>query len=67
MKLVAENNKEPGKVIEENIKTLLNIREVSRKEKDWKKADEIRDKLQEIGVDIEDTIKGPVWKKKIEV
>jgi cysteinyl-tRNA synthetase len=67
MKFIAENNKEPSKVVEENIRTLLNIREVARKEKDWKKADEIRYKLQKIGVDIEDTINGPVWKKKIEL
>jgi len=66
-KLVTENNKEPSNIVEENIKTLLDIREQAREEKDWKKADEIRHKLQEIGVDIEDTIKGPVWKKKIEV
>jgi len=67
MKLVAQNNKEPSKVVEENIRILLDIREQARKEKNWKKADEIRNNLQEIGVYIEDTIKGPVWKKKIEV
>ncbi len=67
IKLVVQNNKDPSKVVEENIRTLLDIREQARKEKNWKKADEIRNNLQEIGVDIEDTIKGPVWKKKIEV
>jgi len=41
---------------------LVSRREKARKEKDFKKADLIRDKLMEIGIVIEDTPHGPRWK-----
>jgi len=63
--LVLEYEKEPKESIEENIKTILDIRERARDNKDWKKADEIRNKLLEIGLEIQDTTSGPVWMKKI--
>jgi len=63
--LVSENEKEPTEDVEENIKILLEIREIARGNKDWKKSDEIRDKLLEIGFEIQDTANGPVWMKKI--
>lgn len=53
-----------SKTIEEIIKALIDIREEARKQKDWKKADRIRNELQEIGFELQDTIKGPIWKKK---
>jgi len=49
---------------EKIIKTLLDIRENARKQKDWKTADSIRSDLQNIGLEIQDTDKGPVWRKK---
>ena len=52
------------KDIEEIIKTLINIREEARKQKEWGKADEIRSELQDLGFELQDTSKGPVWKKK---
>jgi cysteinyl-tRNA synthetase len=63
--IVKENNKEPNDNLEENIKILLNIRELARGNKDWKKADEIRTKLSEVGIEVQDTEKGPIWMKKI--
>ena len=48
----------------ELVKALLNVREEARKHKDWKTADEIRKKLEEIGYEIQDTEKGPVWREK---
>ncbi len=36
------------------IQELINQREKARKEKNWKLADEIRDKLKEMGVDVQD-------------
>lgn len=48
----------------ELVKALLDLREEARKHKDWKTADEIRKKLEEIGYEIQDTEKGPVWRKK---
>ena len=41
------------------IKKLVDEREKARKNKDWKKADEIRDKIKELGYMISDTNEGP--------
>ncbi len=49
--------------IPEEIKELLEEREKARKEKDFKKADEIREKIREKGFLIEDTKEGPKVKK----
>jgi len=43
---------------------LLDIREKMRAEKRWDLADEIRDKLEKIGIVVEDTTQGPRWRKK---
>ena len=40
-------------------------REKARKEKDWKRADELRDKLLSMGISVKDTAAGPQWKKKL--
>jgi len=53
-----------GKTIEELMDTLLEARENARGEKDWNTADGIRKDLGEIGFEIQDTDKGPVWRKK---
>jgi len=45
------------------ILALINEREEARAKKDWKKSDELRDKLKENGILVEDTPKGTVWKK----
>jgi len=49
---------------EEILKKLLERREEVRKNKDWKTSDQIRNELEEIGFEIQDTDKGPVWRKK---
>jgi len=48
----------------EILKKLLERREEARKNKNWKTADQIRNELGEIGFEIQDTDKGPVWRKK---
>lgn len=40
------------------IQALLDERSAARKEKDWKKSDEIRDKLHSMGVTVKDTASG---------
>lgn len=46
----------------EKIERLVEEREEAREKKDWKKADEIRQKLrEEFGVEVKDTKKGVVW------
>ena len=43
---------------------LIKERQEARKSKDFNKADEIRNKLSSLGVDIEDTPKGTIWRTK---
>ncbi|UCF49777.1 MAG: hypothetical protein JSU91_08510, partial [Thermoplasmatales archaeon] len=52
------------KSIENSIDLLLEIRENARKNKDWKTADAIRDDLDKIGFEIQDTSRGAIWRKK---
>ncbi len=49
--------------IENIIKMILEIRERSRENKDWKKSDDIRNELEKIGFEIQDTISGTIWRK----
>ncbi len=44
-----------------DVQKFIAEREKARKDKDWKKSDEIRKKLQEMGVIIEDTPAGTRW------
>jgi cysteinyl-tRNA synthetase len=53
-----------GKTIEESIDLLLKKREEARNKKDWNTADGIRNDLDKIGFEIQDTSDGPVWRKK---
>ncbi len=53
----------PGDVSREAIlNALLDRRESARREREWDVSDTIRDKLQEIGIEVEDTAAGPRWK-----
>ena len=45
------------------IENLLQQRQDARKEKNFARADEIRKELTDMGIAIEDTAQGPVWKK----
>jgi cysteinyl-tRNA synthetase len=49
--------------IPEEIKKLANERKKARKEKNWKLADDIRNKIKEKGYEIEDSGSGPIIKK----
>jgi cysteinyl-tRNA synthetase len=55
----AENLKGHQIDIPKDIQLLVEERDAARKSKDWKKSDEIRDKLKELGVTVEDTADGP--------
>ena len=48
--------------LSEEASRLIKEREEARKNKDWKKADEIRNQLSKIGILIEDTSAGVKWK-----
>ncbi|WP_292460547.1 cysteine--tRNA ligase [Methanothermococcus sp.] len=45
------------------INILINIRAKLKKEKNYNLADEIRDELKNIGIQLEDSPKGTIWKK----
>ena len=48
----------------EFIENLINERNEARLSKDFNKADEIRNKLTEMGIEIEDTPNGTIWRSK---
>jgi cysteinyl-tRNA synthetase len=57
------------KVVDESVnidevKDLIKERENMRIKKDWRRADEIRHRLKELGVTLEDTPQGTVWRYK---
>jgi cysteinyl-tRNA synthetase len=58
------NQRSKVKHVEEILTELLNLRETARKNKDWNTADGIRNDLDKIGFEIQDTKDGPVWRKK---
>jgi cysteinyl-tRNA synthetase len=50
--------------LDAEIEELINIRQQARKEKNWKLADEMRDKLKEMGIVLEDTPQGVKWRRQ---
>ncbi|MER3445980.1 MAG: cysteine--tRNA ligase [Candidatus Dadabacteria bacterium] len=51
-------------ITEDEIQHLIEERAAARKEKNWKRADEIRMYLDSKGITLEDTPKGTIWKVK---
>ncbi len=49
--------------IPEEIKKLVKEREAARKDKDWSKADKLRDEIKKKGFEVKDTSEGPVLGK----
>ncbi|MBW3003594.1 cysteine--tRNA ligase [Candidatus Woesearchaeota archaeon] len=49
--------------VPKNVQKLVDERENARKDKDWAKSDELRDKIKESGFTVKDTKEGPVVKK----
>jgi len=49
----------------DKIEQLIKTREDARKSKDWALSDKIRKELSELGVVLEDTAKGTLWRKEI--
>ena len=54
-----ENKEVKEPEVSPEIMALVEERQTARKEKNWKRADEIRDALKEKGVAVEDTAQGP--------
>lgn len=54
---------EKAEAIDPEIEELINQRQQARKEKNWKLADEIRDKLKGMGIILKDTPEGVKWER----
>ena len=53
-----------GDIDKDKIDSLINERNEARASKDFTRADEIRDELNSMGIEIEDTPDGTVWRSK---
>ena len=49
--------------LDAEVEALIKERQAARAEKNWAKADEIRDRLTGMGIILEDTKDGVKWKK----
>lgn len=56
--------KDEEKSLEDEVEALIEERQRARKEKNFKRADEIRDQLKEKGIVLEDTPQGVKWQRK---
>jgi cysteinyl-tRNA synthetase len=52
-----------GGALDDEIDAMIQARQEARKEKNWAEADRIRDKLNEMGIILEDTPQGVKWKR----
>jgi cysteinyl-tRNA synthetase len=50
--------KENDDTLDETVEALIEERQKARAERDFKRADEIRDKLKEMGIELQDTPQG---------
>ncbi|MFD2172366.1 cysteine--tRNA ligase [Tumebacillus lipolyticus] len=50
--------------LDAQVESLIEERNLARKEKNWKRADEIRDELTAMGIVLEDTPQGIRWRRK---
>ena len=48
---------------DEAVEELIEMREQARKAGEWEKADDLRNKLREMGIEVADTKEGPLWRK----
>ena len=55
--------KEEDDNLDEKVEKLIKEREEARKNKDFKRADEIRDILKEMNIELKDTRNGVIWKR----
>ena len=49
-------------IAEKLMSFIAELRQDQRKAKNWELADQIRDKLKDLGVDLQDTPEGATWK-----
>jgi len=49
--------------MDRDVEGLIESREKAREEKDWEKADHLRQELKDMGFEVIDTKEGPLWRK----
>lgn len=59
-----EKTEGDDQLVESLMQVIIDIRQQARQAKDWTTADLVRDRLQQIGIALEDTPQGPRWMKK---
>ena len=65
VKKTVKKELEAGRVLDEKlIDVLVEVRSIAREEKAFRIADFIRDRLRELGIELEDTPAGTRWKKR---
>ena len=52
-----------GEDISHEVEKLIEERKAAKKDRDFAKADDIREKLKNMGIEIEDTRQGTKWKR----
>lgn len=62
--LTFESDQQKGDQESELMDLIIDLREKFRSQKNWEAADQIRDGLQKIGISLEDTKDGTVWRKE---
>ncbi|MEM2887887.1 MAG: cysteine--tRNA ligase [Candidatus Bathyarchaeia archaeon] len=55
---------EQSRLIDDLMQIIIELRSEKREKKEWEAADRIRRRLQEVGIELEDTPNGTIWKKK---
>ncbi len=49
--------------VDDAVKTLIQQREKARKSRDWATADQLREKIRQLGIEIVDTKNGAIWRR----
>ena len=57
-----EKNNQAKSAVADLVNDLLNQRKIARDSKNWDRADQIRNELNEMGVIVEDSPSGPIWR-----
>lgn len=58
LKIKESLTEKPEEEIPEEIEKIIKEREITREKKEWKKSDELRDKIKDLGWEVKDTEKG---------
>jgi len=64
--LLGELTRSPGEIDAGEIESIIRQRDKARKERDWARADSIREDLSRRGIILEDGPKGTKWRLRIE-